>query len=635
MGDDFRIGSWLVQPSLNTVSQSGKTFHIEPKMMEVLVCLARHAGETLSKETLLEAVWPDTFVTDDVLTRCIFELRRVFGDGAKESRFIQTISRRGYRLVAPIEKGAGTAVSAGWEHGDSKPAPLKGKAWRKTWTRVVVVAGGVVAILAGFNVGGLRGRFLNRTTSTKIRSLAVLPLTNLSNDSAQDYFAEGMTDALITDLSQISALRVVSRTTIMGYKKTDKPAPQIAQELHVDGIVEGTVQRSGNRVRITAQLIYAPGDTSVWARTYDRDLRDVLAVQSTTAKEIADEIRVNMTPSETVRLTKPRTVNLEALQAYWKGQYYLSSLTRNMGLANEQERLSQEERFRQAIAYFEEAIRRDPNYSPAYLGYYNSVHFFQDSVMLSPAPATILDKGRTALMKALALDDTLPKAHLALGNLFFYSDWNWVGAEGEYKRALELDANSAEVHCSYADYLDSMGRFDEGLKEQEMQLQLNPDLDCELQSPLIPLESRIERERKFIETHNATEERYWNLGLLLWKASRYKEATDVWQDLEIRLGYLESAEAIGRGFAKNGYPGALREWAKACEARAKQRYVPRVLMAYIYGVLGNNDRALVWLEKAYAEHESSLQSVKVFIAWDPLRSDPRFQDLLRRMNFPP
>jgi adenylate cyclase len=223
VGDDFRIGSWLVQPSLNTVSQNGKIFHIEPKVMEVLVCLARHAGETLSKQTLLQTVWPNTFVTDDVLTRSISELRRVFGDDAKESRFIQTISKRGYRLVASVERGNGTAVGTTHEQGDTKPPPLKSQAWRRTWAGVMAVTGGVVVlagILGGLNVGGLRERLLNRTTSTKIRSLAVLPLTNLSSDPAQEYFADGMTDALVTDLSQISALRVISRTTVMGYKKT-------------------------------------------------------------------------------------------------------------------------------------------------------------------------------------------------------------------------------------------------------------------------------------------------------------------------------------------------------------------------------------------------------------------------------
>jgi tetratricopeptide (TPR) repeat protein len=401
----------------------------------------------------------------------------------------------------------------------------------------------------------------------------------------------------------------------------------------VDAVIEGAVQRSADRVRITAQLIYGPNDTNVWARTYDRDLRDVLGLQSTVAKEIADEIRVSMTPGETVRLTKPRTVNPEALQAYWKGQYYLSTLKAN-SYAQEKVKVDQQEEFRQAIAYFEEAIRRDPNYAPAYLGYWDSLFFFQDDVDPSPSPATVLARGRTALMKALALDDTMPKAHLALGNAFYNSDWNWAGAEREYKRALELDPNSAEVHCSYAGFLDSVGRFDESLKEQEIQLQLNPDLYCPVISSLVPLEPQIERERRFMETHGATNERYWNLGLLLWKAGRLKEANEVWQDWMKYLGYADVAHAMGRAYAKDGYPGAIREWAKAGEAAAKQRHVARIMMVYMYGVLGDNDRAFAWLEKAFAERESSMPSLRYFIAWDPLRSDPRFNEMVRRVGLP-
>jgi TolB-like protein/DNA-binding winged helix-turn-helix (wHTH) protein len=263
--------SWLVQPSLNTVSQGGKTFHIEPKVMEVLVCLARHAGETLSKQTLLQAVWSDTFVTDDVLTRAISELRRVLEDDARESRFIQTISKRGYRLVASVDKGSGTADSKVQEPEDRKAAPSERQAPRRnTWVGVVAAAGGVAAlalILAGLSVGALRQRLLSRTTSTKIRSVAVLPMTNLSNDSAQEYFADGMTDALITELSQIASIKVISRTSVMAYRKPDKALSQVARELGVDGIVEGTIQRSGNQIRITAQLIYAPTDRQIWANS--------------------------------------------------------------------------------------------------------------------------------------------------------------------------------------------------------------------------------------------------------------------------------------------------------------------------------------------------------------------------------
>lgn len=631
MDGDFRLGQWLVRPSLNTVSHNGASFRVEPKVMAVLMCLAHHPGEPVPKEQLLKTVWADTFVTDDVLTRSISELRRVFEDDAKDSRFIQTIPRRGYRLVAPVVLVNGASGQA-----TTAPVTVGGgylHSRRTVFLALLIVVPLLVAGLTLWNVPDLRRWLSQRTSTPPIHSLAVLPLKNLSDDPSQNYFAYGMAEELIANLSQIRMLKVVSHTSVLQYEKTDKLVPQIARELGVDAVIEGSVQRSADRVRITAQLIYAPKDANLWARTYDRDLSDVLALQSTVAKEIAEEIRVQMSPGESSHLARSRVVNPQALQAYWKGQYYLSSLREN-SYAKDIGRATQEEEFRQASAYFDEAIRLDPNYAPAYLGYWQAHTFFQDDVDPSSSPATALAKGRAALTKALALDDTLPNAHLALGDAFFYRDWNWAGAEREYRRALELDPNSAEAHCSYANFLNSMGRLEEGLKEQEIQLQLNPDLDCDLFSPLVPLEAHIERARRYIDTHHATNEHYWDLALLLWKAGRYKEAINVWQEWMTRLGYTEVAQAIGKGYARDGYSGALREWAKAGEAAAKQRNVSCIMMVDVYGVLGDHDRAFAWLEKAFARRESSLQSLKVFLAWDPIRSDPRFAEMVRRVGLP-
>src|SRR5216683_2861352 len=310
VNDDFRVGSWLVQPSLNNISQNGTSNRVEPKVMEVLVCLAEHAGEAVPKEKLLQTVWPDTFVSDDVLKRSVSELRRVFGDDAHESRVIETIPKRGYRLVAAVKPVNGH---------------LPGKAPRKLWIALFAIVGGLLffGVLIGLNVAGLRDRISLPSAAPSIHSLAVLPLASLSSDPAQEYFTDGVTDALITDLAQISALRVVSRTTVMHYKQTDKPLPQIARELNVDGIVEGTVQRSGDRVRITAQLIYGPGDQHLWAHSFERDVKDMLALQSALASEIANEIQVKITPDEQMRLRSARPVNPKALDAYVEARFHL------------------------------------------------------------------------------------------------------------------------------------------------------------------------------------------------------------------------------------------------------------------------------------------------------------------------
>jgi len=353
-----------VRPSLNSVSRNGTSAQLEPKVMAVLVCLAAHAPEPVPKEKLLQEVWPDTFVGEGVLTRSVHELRQVFQDEAKESTVIQTIAKRGYRLVVPVVPVNGVppvspAVEARQTGSLVVPRKLRIGMW---------AVGGVALLgvsLFALNIGGLRDRLLTRNAAPVIRSLAVLPLQSLSADPAQEYFTEGMTDALITDLAQISALKVVSRTTVMRYQGTSEPLPQIARELNVDGIVEGTVQRSGNRVRITAQLIYAPADRHLWAQSFERDVKDMLALQSTVASEIAREVQVKVTAEEQAKLRNVRPVNTKALDAYVEARFHLDQVDKFEFYKDKQLAL-QEERDK-ALSYLDRAIQIDPDYVPAYL----------------------------------------------------------------------------------------------------------------------------------------------------------------------------------------------------------------------------------------------------------------------------
>jgi TolB-like protein/DNA-binding winged helix-turn-helix (wHTH) protein len=634
--DLVRFSVFEVDLRSRELRRSGVKVKLQEQPFQLLEVLLERAGEVVTREELRQKIWSsDTFVDfEGGLYNAVKKLREALGDTADTPRFIETLPRRGYRFIAPVtgtSNGTPTIQALKKEDGHNGPT-ISGRGLR-VGVGVGLGSAAVLFTLLGLMPAEVWHRFAFGSHTPQIHSIAVLPLKNLSDDPSQKYIAYGMAEELITDLSQLRALRVVSHTSVLHYENTDKTVQQIARELGVDAVVEGAVQRSADRVRITAQLIYTSRDTNLWARTYDRDLGDVLALQSTVAREIADEIRVNLTSTEKVRLNKPRTVNAEALQAYWKGEYYLSSLKEDPD-ASYKERKDQEKQFNQAVSYFEEAIRRDPNYAPAYLGYWETLAFFQDDVDPSPSPATALAKEKAVLTKALALDDTLSNAHLALGDFFFYHDWNWAEAEKEYRRALDLNPNSAEGYCHYAEFLNSMGRFEEGLKEQEIQLQLNPDLACDVFSPLLPLESHIERAKKYIETHHPTNELYWDLALLLWKAGRLKESTNVWREWMIHLGYAEVAQAMERGYARDGYPGAVRAVAKAAEAAADQRNIPCIMMVNIYGVLGDNDRAFAWLEKAYAHHESSLQSLKTFIAWDPIRSDPRFAEMIQRMGLP-
>src|SRR5215831_17509481 len=288
MDGQFRLGAWLVDPSLNTICRNGTAVHVEPKVMEVLVCLAKHTGEAVSKEELLQAVWPDTFVSDHALKGCISDLRRLLEDDAREPRFIQTIPKRGYRLVAPVVPANGAAestpASSGTLPGQSTTGRVRFRA--ATFAAAVLI---LTLLIAATN------RLRDSSVAHAIHSLAVLPLQNLSSDPAQEYFSDGMTDALITDLAQIGSLKVISRTSSMQYKQTRKSLPEIARELKVDGFVEGTIQRSGDRVRITAQLVHGPSDKHLWANSYERDIRDVFMLERDVAGDVARHVQARLT----------------------------------------------------------------------------------------------------------------------------------------------------------------------------------------------------------------------------------------------------------------------------------------------------------------------------------------------------
>jgi len=626
----IRFGVYEVDLRAGELHKHGVKVKLQEQPFQVLQILLEHPGEIVTREDLRQRIWPsDTFVDfDGGVNNAVKRLREALGDSAESPRYVETIPRKGYRFIGPLN-GNGKPVAVA-EEVRSNPKSPAARWGLQIGTGIGIAAAVLLLVSLGPVPTDFWRQFSSRTNVPQIRSIAVLSLKNLSGDPSQEYFADGMTEELITDLSQISALKVISHTSIDTYKKSSKSLPEIARELHVDGVVEGSVMRSGDKIRITAQLIYAPEDKNLWAKSYDRDLRDVLALQSTVASAIVDEIRVKMTPQQTARLEKRQAVNPEALDAYWKGQYYLSLLQR-MELVKGQEE-SAKNGFHQALANFDQAIQRDPNYAPAYLGYAGAINEFAGWV----DPHTdLVNRRKPALMKALALDGTLAMAHVSLGDILFQDEWNWADAEKEYKRAIELDPNSAKAHDSYANYLDSMGRLQEGLKEHELQLQLDPDLSYG-DSPLTPLELRIGRMRKFAATHErAGVAEYWWRVLLLARGGRYKEAIDEWAGLLTRTGWTATAKAVRHGYEKAGYRGALRVAAQQGEiAGANHVYLPPSMMAYLYGVLGDKDHAFAWMEKAYEERDGSIATMKIALDYEPLRSDERFAEMIRRVGLP-
>jgi len=482
----------------------------------------------------------------------------------------------------------------------------------------------LAAIIAALFTGDVQEWIAGDSSSPNIESIAVLPLENLSGDPEQEYFADGMTEALITDLSKIGALKVISRTSAMRYKGSDKPLPDIARELGVDAVVEGSVLRVEDRVRITAQLIEAATDQHLWAESYERDLRDVLALQSEVARTIAKEIQITLTPQEEARLASARPVDPEAYETYLLGRSYWNK--------------HGEEDQKKAVEYFERAIDQDPDYATAYSGLADAYTMLGFWGIIPPAEA--IPKARAAVQRALELDDTLAEAHTPLGLIKFHFDWEWSAAEAEFRRALELNPSYALAHDWYAVYLAAVGRLDEALAEMERAKELDP-LSVRINSALA-FQFRLSRQYdRSIEQAQKTLEMdpgHWLAQEALATAYRAKGLDEqvvheAYRKQYVLAGDSERVEAMDRGYAESGPQGAVCEAAEMLVARSKLRYVSSRDIALSYVFCGKKDEAFYWLERAYGERDPSLPLLGD-PAWDPIRSDPRFQDLLRRMNFP-
>jgi len=511
-------------------------------------------------------------------------------------------------------------------------------ALQRRWRWAAIALAGVVlvaeAVVFAFNVAGLRDRLkslvgasVSRRTVPlpKIESIAVLPLANLSGDPEQEYFADGMTDALIAELGQIGSLRVISRTSVMQYKGAKRPLPQIAKELNVDAVIEGSVVRSGNRVRITAQLIGVVPERHLWARNYERDLRDVLTLQSEVAQAIANEVKIKLTPQEQARLARARPVSPEAHEAYLRGRYHWNLRT--------------EDGLKKSLGYFQQAIEKDPAYALAYAGLADSYVILADGVM---APREAYPRGKAAAFKALEIDETLAEAHAPLGAAREAYDWDWVGAEKEYKRAIELNPGYATAHQWYAMYLSEMGRHNEAIAETKRAQELDPlSLIINVHGGYIFFFARqydeaIAQCRRTLELNPGFYQAHVYLGWPYEQQKLYAQAISEYQKaIALEPGNPALAAELARACAAAGKRTEALKVISQLKELSKQRYVSPYLMAQIHAALGDIDQACAWLEKAYEERSGELCTLKVDPRNDPLRSAPRFQDLLRRMNFPP
>ena len=495
---------------------------------------------------------------------------------------------------------------------------------RRTRRRALWLAATVLVSALGLNVFGLRDWVSSNLTPAPIDSIAVLPLRNLSGDPEQEYFTDGMTEALMTDLAKIGALKVISRRSIMRYKGSDKPLREIAEELDVDAIVEGSTLRVGDRVRITAQLIDPETDQALWADSYERDLQDVLLLQSEVAQAIARQIQVAVTPEESERLASARPVNPEAHEAYLKGMFHWQ----NLSAAD----------LDAALSYFELALEKDPDYALAYVGI-GRVWAGRQQMGYAPArEATPIQKA--AILKAMELDESLAEAYSGLAILKTWGEWDWPAADRAFERAIELNPNHAEARAYYAHFLNIMGRPDEAMAQIERALELDPfnalyqALYGEDLVWVRRYDDAIAQFRKALTTSPNLRFALTGISRALHLKGLYEDALTAHKLFLARVGDRELEEALTQGYAEGGYPGAMRQLAETDAARSRTTHVVAFGVASLYLRAGENERALEWLERSFDARESQMAYLSLNPLFDSLRDEPRFQDLVRRMDLP-
>lgn len=633
-----RFGTYEIALHSGELRKAGVRVRVQQQPLKLLEILLERPAEIVTREELRTRIWPNESFGDfdQAVNAAVAKLRSALGDSADNPRYIETLPKRGYRFIAEVA-AVNEAPLHGLEVPDRGLARTKDRdrafadralASKRPWllaSKTVTFALGSVLVILIFWIFHLRSRSSGNTLlSTPIRSLAVLPLENLSGDASQDYFADGMTDELITVLGQIKALRVISRTSVMSYKRARKPLPQIARELNVDAVVEGTVLRSGSQVRITSQLIQASSDRHVWAHSYEGDLRDTLVLQNTVARAIADQIQIELTPQEQAVLKNTKAVNPEAYEDYLKGRYFWNKRTAD-GL-------------KKAVAYFDQAIDKDPNYAKAYSGLADSYALLGvwEYGVLDPREAG--PKAKAAATKALELDDTLSEAHTSLASVGVF-EWDWDTAEKEYKRAIALNPGYATAHHWYAWHLSEMGRNSEAIAEMRKAESLDP-LSLIISADLAHIllvgrlyDESIEQSRKTLELDPNFAVAHSELGQAYEQKRMYNEAiTELQKAIVFSGGNTTYRSNLAHAYAVTGRTTQALKILNGLKNRSNQRLSHASEIALIYAGLDEKNQAITWLERAYEQRFDP--SILLQPAFDPLRSDPRFQDLVRRIGFP-
>jgi TolB-like protein/DNA-binding winged helix-turn-helix (wHTH) protein/Tfp pilus assembly protein PilF len=648
----FRFGIFEVDLKASELRKQGLRLRLPEQPFQVLSVLLERPGEVITRDELRARLWPgDTFVDfDHGLNNAVMKLREVLGDSSENPRFVETIPRRGYRFIAPVEEsllsqqlavshpvhsdsevsvGAGTGTTSSKRNGTSTQLSqsLRPRKIVSLRSSTLWVTAAVTFMLALASILYFVGRWEKAVSAQRSASLVVLPLENLSGDKEQDYFADGMTDELIANLAKIRSLRVISRSTAMAYKGTRKPLSEIARELNVDAVVEGTVLRVGSQVRITAELVQVSTDRHLWADTYESQIGDVLALQNRVSSAIVNEIRINLTPEDRERLAKTPAVAPDAYESYLKGRYYWNKRT--------------DENLTKAIGYFEDATRKDPGYALAYAGLSDCYAIISATIFGTMPASDSGPKAKAAAERALKIDPTLVEAETSLATTKFNYDWDWAGAAAGFENAIRTNPSYATAYQRYSLYLMAMGRTEESFTQIYRARELDP-LSISINFSLgWRLYMARQYDRAIEQLHNTLEmdPTYELPHLIAGQAYEQKNQFDqaiaeLRQAVDLSHGTPMMLSALAHAYARSGNKAEAEKILSQMNVAAKNQYLSPYYFAIVYAGLGDNETAVSWLEKAFADRSNGLVFLQVEPELDSLRSSPRFISLQKKLNFP-
>lgn len=621
MPAETQTGKPRIDLSRYQLTVDGQRVKLERQPMELLIFFAQRQGQLVSREEIVEKLWgKDVFVdVDRSINAAVRKIRSALKDDPSEPKFLETVVGKGYRLVGEVELvGASSPVVERLLGTEADVSLRRGLQYG-------LILAIVVAAMIGVGWAYWRWRSSMHSSTSGIHSIAVLPLANLSTDVSQDYFADGMTDELISDLAQISALRVISRTSVMKYRNASVSVPEIGKVLHVDAVVEGSVERSAGRVRVSAQLIQASTDTHLWAKSYERDLGDAIALQDEVARAIADEIRIKLLPTERVRLTTARTINPDAYDAYLRGLYHM----------NKRDNTDLEK----STAYFERAVGLDPDYALAYVGLADSYALRGSVMYMAMAPRDAMPKSKSAALRALQIDGNLGEAYATLAHVETFYDWDWGRSEEDFKRAIALKPNYALAHLWYAGLLTALGRHTESIAESNRGVELDP-LSLVANTNLgLMLYFAGRNDDAIRQFHNLLElspdffVAHWGLGIAYEQKQMYGQAiVEFTKANNLSPGNSTMLESLGEAYALAGRRTEALQVLNQLTQLSRQEFVSPELLASLYVALRDKDHAFEFLEKAYDLRDNNLIFLKVDPALRTLQSDARFQGFLRRIG---